>query len=467
MSTDLLELTIREAAYRVRQKEVTFPELLDAALARIRATESLVAFIHIDEDQARAVAASWQQLLEAGYDLGPLQGIPIGIKDNVDVQGTPTRFGSEVYRERIPSSDATVVRRLRQSGAVFAGMTNMHEFAWGGTTDNPHYGTCRNPWNVTRSPGGSSGGTGAAVASRSIFAGLGTDTGGSIRLPSAMNGITGIRPTWGGISNNGVLPVAWTMDTVGPMAKSAEDCLLIVDAIAGRDIKDPTTSTADILGRTQRKQTKKLGIVTDYSLTGNQMQVQQGVRNALKTFEDELGYEVLEFELPGIEHVVEAQIVIDGAEPSALHDRELEESWELFGEDVRRLLTAGHSFSAVDYVAAQRYRSMLSDSLAVVLRHVDAVITPTLPFTAPEIGATKVEIEPGVWVDKLFGNMRYTALPSMTGTPAVSVPVGIADDGLPVGVQVIGEPGDDRMLLKLCADFQHFNNSWSYLPYST
>src|SRR5881275_52283 len=185
-------------------------------------------------------------MIRAGYHLGPLHGIPIAIKDNIYTRGVRTTAGSKILADFVPQEDATVTARLKRAGAVIIGKTNLHEFAWGGTTDNPHYGPTRNPWNPERFPAGSSGGSGVAVAARTCFGALGTDTGGSIRLPSAINGVTGIRPTIGRVSNHGVVPLAWSMDTVGPMTRSVHDCALMFNAIAGHDPKDEATAAVPV-----------------------------------------------------------------------------------------------------------------------------------------------------------------------------------------------------------------------------
>ncbi|MGH3441447.1 MAG: amidase, partial [Nitriliruptorales bacterium] len=221
---ELRELTLTEAARRVAGKDVSPVELVDACLERIdQVDDRLRAFITVYAEQAREVAGASAQLVAAGHRLGPLHGVPLGLKDNIGLAGLRTTAGSKVLDDWLPAVDATVASRLKGAGAIMLGKTNMHEFAWGGTSDNPHHGTVRNPWNPDRFPAGSSGGSGAAVASRCCHGALGTDTGGSVRLPSSVNGIVGLRPTIGRVSNFGVIPLAWSMDTVGPMTRTVED----------------------------------------------------------------------------------------------------------------------------------------------------------------------------------------------------------------------------------------------------
>src|SRR5436309_11365975 len=236
---NLLDLTIIEAAAQLERRRLSPVELTEAMLQRIGNVDKQIrAYIAVCDEQARDVAQATERMIRAGYYLGPLHGIPIALKDNVYTRGIRTTAGAKILADFVPDEDATVVLRLKRAGAIIVGKTNMHEFAWGGTTDNPHYGTCRNPWNPERFPAGSSGGSGVAVAARTCLGALGTDTGGSIRLPSSVNGIVGIRPTIGRVSNHNVVPLAWTMDTVSPMTRTVEDRVLMFEVIAGHDPLD-------------------------------------------------------------------------------------------------------------------------------------------------------------------------------------------------------------------------------------
>jgi aspartyl-tRNA(Asn)/glutamyl-tRNA(Gln) amidotransferase subunit A len=447
-----LDLPITALGAALRDRSLGVVDLVRASLDRIRATADLNAFIEVSEDEALAAATAHQTLLDQGYDLGPLHGIPIGVKDNIDRAGRRMTAGSRILADNVATTDATVVARLRRSGAVLVGTTNLHEFAWGGTTANPHYGACRNPWDTERIPAGSSGGSGVAVAVGATAASLGTDTGGSVRLPASMNGVTGIRPTIGRVSTAGVFPLAWTMDTVGPLARTSDDCALMLQEMAGWDPRDATTTDAhpgNYLGETDLPLTGlRVGIIDGYSLNGLQPGVEIAMRAAIATLET-LGAIIVALNLPGIDDVVDAQIIVDAAEPSAVHQRWIAERPEDYGDDVRVLLQAGLTFSAVDYIQAQRYRAALRATFLERLRRVDVVVTPTIPFTAPRIGQHLVPIGEDVNADVLVGNMRYTALPSMTGTPAISLPVGFDDDGMPVGMQVIAAPFAEATLFRV------------------
>jgi aspartyl-tRNA(Asn)/glutamyl-tRNA(Gln) amidotransferase subunit A len=455
---ELAQLTLAEAARLVRAREVSPVELVEACLARIRAVnDKLAAYISVYEEQARAVAKAAEAMVQAGHWLGPLHGIPVSLKDNVAVRGLATTAGSKILRDWIPDEDATVTARLRQAGAIFVGKTNMHEFAWGGTSANPHYGAVRNPWNPERFPAGSSGGSGAAVAARTCYGAIGTDTGGSIRLPSAINGIVGIRPTYGRVSNAGIIPLAWSMDTAGPMTRTVEDCAIMFNVIAGPDPKDPSCSAAPVvdytadLGRGVRG--IRIGVVPGYFFHHLQRPVHDAVRSALKTFEG-LGASVVDVNIENIHGNISAQLTIESAEPSSYHQRWLRERPGDYGEDVRTLLEIGEMLLATHYVQAQRYRSLLRSEFLSAFKSVDVFICPTLPFTATPVGAMKVVIENGVEEDMLSAIMQYTGVPSLTGLPSLNVPCGFDQDALPVGMQIIGQPFGEAALFRVGAAFQ-------------
>lgn len=454
----LASLSLADAARRVKSGEVSPVELVDAALVRIAAVNpALSAYITVFADEARQVAKAAEIMARAGHDLGPLHGIPIALKDNVAVRGTRTTAGSKVLADWVPAQDATVTARLRQAGAILIGKTNMHEFAWGGTSDNPHYGTVRNPWNTDRFPAGSSGGSGAAVAARACYGAIGTDTGGSVRLPSAINGIVGIRPTYGRVSNHGIIPLAWSMDTAGPMTRTVEDCALMLGAIAGHDPKDPTTArqpVADYLaGLGEDIRGLRIGIVPGYFFHHLQAPVHGAVTAALETLVS-LGAQLVEVEIGNIHGNISAQLTIESAEPSTYHQRWLRERPDDYGEDVRTLLEVGELLLATHYIQAQRYRTLLRNEFMDAFRRVDLFVCPTLPFTATRVGEMKVVIENGVEEDMLSAIMQFTGVPSLTGLPALNVPCGFDSDGLPIGMQLIGRPFDEATLFRAGAAYQ-------------
>ena len=455
---ELLGLSLAEAARKVRAREISPVDLVQASLARIRATDAVLrAYITVFEEQALQVAKAAEIMVAAGHGLGPLHGIPIALKDNVAVRGSRTTAGSKVLGDWVPDADATIAARLRQAGAIFIGKTNMHEFAWGGTSANPHYGAVRNPWNTAHFPAGSSGGSGVAVAARSCYGAVGTDTGGSIRLPSAINGVVGIRPTYGRVSNHGIIPLAWSMDTAGPMTRTVEDCALMFAAMAGYDAKDPTTAArpcADYgadLGQSLRG--LRIGIVSGYFFHHLQPPVRDAVQAALASYE-KLGAQLVEVEIENIHGNISAQLTIESAEPSTYHQRWMRERPQDYGDDVRTLLEVGEMLLATHYLQAQRYRTLLRNEFINAFRTVDAFVCPTLPFTATKLGATTVVIENGVEEDMLSAIMQFTGVASLTGLPALNVPCGFDAAGLPIGMQLIGRPFDEATLFRMGHAFQ-------------
>jgi aspartyl-tRNA(Asn)/glutamyl-tRNA(Gln) amidotransferase subunit A len=454
---ELLDRDLVDAAELVATGQVSPVELVEASLRRIDGIDGTNAYISVFADDALAVARASETMIAAGHRLGPLHGVPVALKDNIAVRGRLTTAGSKVLAEYRPDADAGVTRRLRSAGAILIGKTNLHEFAWGGTSANPHYGFVTNPWDTSRMPGGSSGGSGVAVATRSCFGALGTDTGGSIRLPSALNGITGLRPTIGRVSNAGVVPLAWSMDTVGPMARSAADCAALCTVLAGHDPDD--AGSADRSGEDYSRDLAlgvdglRIGLVEGYSLRHVQPPVAKAVQAALDTLTS-AGARTVDVGIADIEGNISAQLTVEAAEPSTYHQRWLRERPEDYGDDVRLLLEAGELLLATQYLQAQRYRALLRSQTLAALAHADVLACPTLPFTATGLGETTVEIDEGAPEDMLSAIMQFTGLPSLTGLPAVSVPCGFDDAGLPIGVQLIGRPFAEATLLRAAAAFQ-------------
>lgn len=456
---ELHELGLAESARLIAEKKISPVELTGAILDRMeRFGEGLAAFVSVHRDEAMQIASASESMINAGYNIGPLHGVPVAIKDNIALAGRATSAGSKILQGRIADTDAEVVRKLKSAGANLLANTNMHEFAWGATSENPHYGSVRNPWDVRRIASGSSGGSGAAVAARLVPAALGTDTGGSIRLPSGANGISGIRPTIGRVSNRGIIPLAWSMDTCGPMARSAEDCALLLQVIAGADPQDSGTAdvpVGDYLGELNRGVSGlKIGIVPDYFFNQLQPAVLKATQDALDVFKS-LGAQVVEVSIKDLDANISALMTIESAEPSAFHQRWMRECPEKYGENVRFMFEQGELYLASHYLQAQRYRTILRERfLEAFADRVDLFALPTLPFTAPIIGTAEIELEPGVVKPTLEAIMRFTGIASVTGLPALSVPSGFDNDGLPIGLQLLGKPFDEGTLFRVGHAFQ-------------
>ena len=396
-STELTALTIREAAELIRKKSVSPVEITGACLERIeRYDQRLRAYITVLSDSAMAQARQAEQALVRGEYFGPLHGIPLALKDTFAMRGVRTTCGSKLLENNVPDYDAAVVERLRKAGAVFLGTLNMHEFAYGVTTANPHYGVARNPWNEERSPGGSSGGSGVAVAASMCLGSIGTDAGGSVRLPASLCGIVGLKPTYGRISRFGTLPLSLTMDHSGPMTKTVGDAAILLEAVAGADPRDPSCSSrpvppyreelaGDISGL-------KIGLPREYFAEAMDAQVRSAVTAAVQKLAS-LGAVAEEVSLPHCKYAPPAFVALAMAEAAAVHARDLRSQPNEYSSEVRELLYMGLLIPARRYVQAQRVRTLIVQDLAAALRRVDVVALPTVTIPAPRIGERSVNLK--------------------------------------------------------------------------
>ena len=457
---EIVTLPLAEVGRRLRNGSLTCQALTEACLSREAESGHLNAWSHLMAGTARRSAEALQALLECGHDLGPLHGIPMGLKANIALAGQPMTAASRILKDNLATADAVMTRRLKQAGAVFLGLTNMHEFAWGGTTANLHTGICANAWDAGRIPAGSSGGSGTAVAIGSAMATLGTDTGGSVRLPASMNGVTGLRPTVGRLSTEGIFPLASSMDTVGPLARGAEDCALMFNAMCR---EDQCIDRAKLEARlNQPLSGRRIGLIRGYTDENVQSDIAAAFRETVAAFE-RAGAAMVMLDIAGLEVSVDAQVIVDAAEPSTVHDAWIDSRDAEYGDDVRAQLIAGRTFTATEYLHAQRYRTWLRRQFDAAFEGVDAILTPTLPFTAPRMGEAAVMIGDRM-ESTLTGNMRYTALPSLTALPALSFPIGFDRDGLPIGGQLIAAAREEITLLNLAHLFQRDTDFHSRLP---
>src|ERR1700678_181514 len=415
LESELAFLSIQQAARLLRRKEISPLELVNVALARIEhLNPSINAFLTVLADRARKKARAAELEFvrtrrgSAAKLASPLFGIPVSLKDNFWTRGIRTTAGSKILGNFIPNEDSDVAARLVGAGAILLGKTNMHEFAYGISNQNPHYGAVHNPWALDRIPGGSSGGSAAAIAAGMCFASVGTDTGGSIRIPAALCGIVGLKPTFGRVSCNGVVALAPTFDHVGPLARTVADAALILGVIAGRDPLDAATvlqprfkSFADVRQVQQRlrpqfskKRPLKLGLPREYFFTSVSEDVREAVKLAVNSFE-ELGAVVEEVSLPNINDGDDASTSIALAEAVHYHQSQ---GWfpahsADYGDDVRKRLEMGLEIRAADYLAAREVQQRVRAEFDAVLTQVDAIIAPTTPITAPLVGENVVEIE--------------------------------------------------------------------------
>ncbi|MEK3937191.1 amidase [Sporosarcina sp. FSL W7-1349] len=466
MSQKLNEKTITELAPLIENKEVSPVDVANDVFDQIEAlNEEVNAFISITKEKALDQARLAEKEIQEGRYRGPLHGIPMAIKDNIYIANEPTTMGSKIHQDFIPTENATVVNQLEKAGVVFTGKLNLHEYAWGATNNNPHFGACRNPWDVERISGGSSGGSGVSTATDMTIATLGTDTGGSIRIPSSFCGITGLKPTHGLVSKYGAFPLAWSLDHIGPMTKSAKDAAYVLEAISGYDPKDPTSvrvnSTRYSNELTGSIKGLKIGINEDYFFHNVDSDVEKTVRQALISLEKE-GAVVEIVKIPALAYAEFAELITIITEASAIHHDNLVEREEDFGDDVRFLLKLGEIPSGVDFLQAQQIRMQLNRQFNDLFKQVDVFISPTTPILTPKIGQDIVQLN-GEDVGFLDHIIRFTGPFNLTGLPALSVPCGFARN-LPVGMQIVGPAFQESRLLNVAHALEQIHPEFRQTP---
>ncbi len=465
---ELYELTIHEAQDKLRHGEISSVELTESVLERIEAVEDRVGgYLSLQADLALDMARLADERRATGED-HPLLGIPLGIKDIIVTQGVPTTAGSKILSGFTPPFDATVITKLRWDGAVFVGKTNMDEFAMGSSTEYSAYHITRNPWDVGRVPGGSSGGSGAVVAAQEALAALGTDTGGSVRLPASYCGVVGLKPTYGRVSRYGVIAFGSSLDQVGPLAKDVEDAAMLLRCIAGHDPRDSTSLNAPVpdyvaeIKRAQSLKGLKVGVPQEYFIAGVEAGVEAAVRAAIAQLVD-LGAEVVEVSLPHTRYGVPVYYLVATAEASANLSRydgvrfglrqDGGDMWETirqtrtagFGPEVKRRIMLGtYALSAgyydAYYLKAQQVRTLLRRDFEQAFKQVDVLVSPVAPGVAFELGS-KTDDPLQMYLSDVF-----TVTLNLAGVCGISVPCGFVE-GMPVGLQIIGPAlGESRIL---------------------
>jgi aspartyl-tRNA(Asn)/glutamyl-tRNA(Gln) amidotransferase subunit A len=456
-NSDLTELGIAQAAEQIRSRALSPLDLTRAYLDRIERQDAASrCYITVLRDEALAAAGlAEREAMQGGYR-GPLHGIPIALKDLIQTRGVRTTGGARILKDWVPDTDAAVAVRLRQAGAILLGKLNLHEFAFGPTGVNPHFGTPRNPWGIDRMPGGSSSGSGAGVAGFLCAGALGTDSGGSVRIPASLCGIVGLKPTYGRVSRAGVIPLAWSLDHIGPMTRTVEDAALMLQALAGEDPADPSTVPAPVpdyrAALAGGARGLRIGVVRTMFFDRLDPEVRAGVESAAKAIEG-LGAAVEEVGLPAIGHAGPAVFAIISAEAMAYHEPYLKTRAKEYGEDVRVRLLAGQFVLATQYLDAQRARQVVRAEVDAALRTYDALLMPTTPIPAPLVGERAVPVD-GVTDDVRAWLTRCTRPINLTGHPALSVPCGLTNAGLPIGLQLVGRYFDEATLLRLGAAYE-------------
>jgi aspartyl-tRNA(Asn)/glutamyl-tRNA(Gln) amidotransferase subunit A len=449
---DVTDLSVRELGRRLAARELSAVELAQCYLERIDERDpTLRAFITVDADYVLAQARAADRVLATGDRIRPLTGIPVALKDTIPTAGLRTTAGSRVLEGWVPDRDPPVVARLRSCGAVVIGKTNLHEFGYGGTSENEHFGAVRNPWDPARVAGGSSGGSAAAVAAGLTAVAVGMDAAGSVRIPACQCGTVGFKPTYGRVDTAGLIPLGWSLDHVGAIARTVSDAEVLQNAM------NRTRTTSATLSGTGPPQVEglRVGVPRDYAFAGVAPEVADVVRRALGVLAS-LGVIVTEVDVPGLELSAAAVYVILAGEVAAYHSRWWPRRAEDYGEDVRGKLEAAPHLSAGDYVQAQRVRAQIVASLSAALDEVDALATPSAPLPPQQVGQREVSFG-GRQRPSTGGGVfiRMTAPFNLSGGPAVSVPCGRTPDGMPVGLQIASAPGRDELVLRLAAAYEH------------
>ncbi len=449
---ELLDGTLLAASAALDRGEISPVELTTLALERIHQHEpELNAYAAVLDDSALNAASRAQEEIARSGRRSPLHGMPVAVKDLIDMAGIPTTCSSRVRAGHVAGLDADCVERLGHAGAVIVGKTNLHEFAYGPMTP-----TTSNPWNTEHIPGGSSGGSGATVAARGCFMAMGTDTGGSIRVPAALCGVVGLKPTFGRVSRYGIVSLSWSLDHVGPLTRSVADAAVTLQVLAGHDPRDPGSSSASVpnylAGIDDGVRGMRIGVPSNFYFDLLEPEVEANVRAAIVGLRAE-GAEIIDVDLPMIDALMAVEYGLLMPEASAFHRETLRSHRDLYEDDVRALLEAGELVPATDYIAAMRTRGLIRSAWKQMFttHRLDAVVAPTSPIVAPARGVPSIVWPDGTEESVIDSLIRFSAAANVTGLPSVAVPCGFSESGLPTSFQIIGRPFDEARILRIAA----------------
>jgi aspartyl-tRNA(Asn)/glutamyl-tRNA(Gln) amidotransferase subunit A len=448
---DLYYFSLAEAADLIAKREISSEDLVQAHLDRIASVEPrLNCFITLTAEAALDRAHEADAEIQSGIYRGPLHGIPIALKDLYETRGVKTTAGSLFFKDWVPEKNAAVVDRLNAAGAINLGKLNLHEIALGVTNNNPHFGACHNPWELDRSPGGSSGGSSAALAAGLCMGSLGSDTGGSIRIPASLCGIVGLKPTYGRISLRGIVPLSWNLDHPGPMARRTRDVALLFQVIAGYDPEDPASIDmgvpdygVQLMGGVRGW---RIALADDEFFNNGDEQVLSAVEQAAEVFAG-LGANIEKVAFPGAYEAAKNNGLMVTSDAAAFHRQRLEEEGQKFGADIRQRLETGAACTSSDYILARRSQVVLRRGFEEFFREYDLLLTASTPITAPPIEGPDAVAQAATLT-------RFTAPFNFTGLPAISLPCGMTDEGLPIGMQLVARPWGEVSLLRAAQAFE-------------
>lgn len=478
---ELYQLPVHKLHNLLKDKEVSVEEIITSFLNRIKIVEDKVkAFLSLNQEETLREAKEWDKRISEGKEIPPLAGMPIAIKDIICLKKGDTTCASRILKGFRPPYSATVIEKLRKEGAIFIGKTNMDEFAMGSSTENSAFQITRNPWDLETIPGGSSGGSAAAVASGEVPLALGSDTGGSIRQPAALCGVVGLKPTYGRVSRYGLVAFASSLDQIGPITKDVIDCALLLKAISGRDPLDSTSVDYPVPDYSQSLIPEvhgiKIGLPKEYFVAGTEEEVRKSVLQAANVLED-LGAHIEEISLPHTDYAVATYYLIATAEASSnlarydgvnygyrtgenanLIDMYKKTRQEGFGDEVKRRIMLGTYVLSKGYYEdyygkAQRVRTLIKQDFDRAFQNFDVLITPTSPTVAFKIGE-KIDDPLKMYLSDIF-----TISANLTGIPAISIPCGFSKSGLPIGLQILGKPFSEETLLRVAYTYEQ-NTEW-------
>ena len=451
---ELTSLKLHQAAELLKKREISPVQLTRAHLDRIQAYDQLLnSFITITPELALQQARQAESEILRGEYKGSLHGIPLGLKDLFETEGIRTTAGSTFFADYIPDADAAVVHKLKEAGAVILGKMNMHEIALGVTNENPHYGDCCNPWNLRHITGGSSGGNAAALAAGLIIGAMGSDTGGSIRIPSSLCGVVGFKPTYGRVSLRGVIPLSWNLDHAGPMARSVKDLTILLQTIAGYDSQDAWSINAPVdnyLAQLDRDMNGwRIAIASDSYFTDSEVvdkEVMEAVNATCRMFEG-FGAHVEPVAFPNAREATMANGLMTPCDAAAFHHQRLAENPQGFGRDVLKRLQTGAAYTSTEYSEARRMQTILRCQFNEFFDDYDLLLTPTTPVSAPIRGSADA-------IERAKLLTRFTAPFNLTGLPALSIPCGWTSEKMPIGLQIIGKAWAEVKILSAANLFE-------------
>ncbi|MFZ1041459.1 MAG: amidase [Anaerolineales bacterium] len=456
-------LSIHEALQQMQDGTLSPQALTEACLRQIeRLNPKLNAFITVCDVSAAPTLsiAEEHRILDQRRSVMTLRNIPFGIKDLFETKGIRTTAGSLFFKDFIPNEDAAVIQKLKAAGAIIMGKTNTHEVALGVTTVNPHFGTTRNPWDTTRIPGGSSGGSTVAVAAGMSLAALGTDTGGSIRIPASLCGVVGLKPTYGRVSLRGVFPLSWNLDHVGPITRTVKDAALILQVIAGYDAQDPASVNMlpdDYLNHLEENiKGKKFALAVGSYVEASDAEVTAALHETVKVFTS-LGAKIEKIDMDFLREAALANALITQADGAAYHRERLAEAPDRFGADVRQRLETGSSSTSTEYSLARRTQAEMKSRFVQFFEQYDFLLLPTTPIPAPLIAGSDA-------VEQARRLTRFTAPFNLTGLPAISIPCGFNREGLPIGLQIVAKAWNEAALLRTAHAYERETNWGKRFP---